>query len=146
MTVRRALADQAAVLAAIHADAFDRPWRQAEIAELLARPEVFALAMDEGFILMQAAGGETEVLTLAVRRSARRNGIGRRLLEAALTESAARGAESAFLEVASDNAVALGLYQAAGFRQVGRRKGYYSRRQGAADALVLRRDLSPASG
>ena len=47
-----------------------------------------------------------------------------------------------FLEVDEDNAPARRLYARAGFREVGRRPGYYQQDKGAAaTALVLRRDL-----
>ena len=47
-----------------------------------------------------------------------------------------------FLEVDEDNEPARRLYQRAGFREVGRRPGYYQQgRDHAATALVLRRDL-----
>jgi ribosomal-protein-alanine N-acetyltransferase len=141
MTLRLVSAGEAEALAALHASAFTQPWSRQEIAELLERHEVFALAAEGGFILMRAAGGECEVLTRAVAPLARRRGLGRRLLQAALAEAAARGAESAFLEVAADNAAAIGLYRAEGFEPVGRRKAYYVRTGGAEDALVLSRAL-----
>ena len=47
-------------------------------------------------------------------------------------------AKRLFLEVADDNIPALVLYSRSGFKEVGRRKGYYQRANGAkADALVL---------
>jgi ribosomal-protein-alanine N-acetyltransferase len=47
-----------------------------------------------------------------------------------------------FLEVGDDNVPALRLYRRAGFREVGRREGYYRDQAGkASTALVLRRDL-----
>ena len=47
-----------------------------------------------------------------------------------------------FLEVDEDNTAASRLYDRAGFREVGRRPGYYPGAGGkAAAALVLRRDL-----
>jgi ribosomal-protein-alanine N-acetyltransferase len=48
-----------------------------------------------------------------------------------------------FLEVDEDNEPARRLYRRAGFREVGRRPGYYPQAGGnAATALVLRRDLA----
>jgi ribosomal-protein-alanine N-acetyltransferase len=141
VTISLAKAGDAEALAAIHATAFDHPWGAAEFVDLLAAPEVFALISEGGFILMRAAGGESEVMTLAVAPMHRRCGAGRRLLEAAVAEARARAADAVFLEVAADNAAALGLYLSAGFAQVGRRRGYYAHPEGAKDALVLRRDL-----
>jgi len=46
-----------------------------------------------------------------------------------------------FLEVDEGNEPARRLYRRAGFREVGRRKGYYPAGKGAA-ALILRRDLA----
>ena len=64
------------------------------------------------------------------------------LVEAALAAARAAGAESAFLEVAEGNAVALALYRGVGFAETGRRRAYYAHADRAAeDALVLRRDL-----
>lgn len=146
MTPTPASAEAAPELAALHAQAFDHPWSAAEICGLLARPEVFALAADEGFVLMQAAAGEAEVLTLAVAPAARRRGLGRALVEAALAEARRRGAEAAFLEVAEGNAAARALYAGCGFTEAGRRRGYYRRAGGAReDALVLRCDLNSPS-
>jgi Fur family ferric uptake transcriptional regulator len=44
--------------------------------------------------------------------------------------------------VAEDNLAARRLYERHGFAEVGRRKGYYRRGSGHADALVLSRDLN----
>jgi Fur family ferric uptake transcriptional regulator len=134
-------------LAALHALAFDDPWSGADIATLLNSPGVFALAAREadvlgGFILCRVVADEAEILTIATDPAYRRQGIARALLEAAAQAAAAGGAETLFLEVAADNAAALGLYRGAGFTPAGRRKGYYSRGPGAIDALVLRRDLN----
>lgn len=132
--------------AALHAAAYGdagRPWTAAEFAALLARPGAVLLLEGDALLLGAAAGGEAELLTLAVRPAARRRGLARRLLVAFEARAAALGAEAAFLEVAEDNAPARALYAAAGWREVGRRRDYYRRTDGnVADALVLRRDLT----
>ena len=52
------------------------------------------------------------------------------------------GAGAVFLEVDEDNVPARKLYRRAGFREVGRRAGYYQDPTGRSTAaLVLRRDL-----
>lgn len=125
-------------LAAIHAEAFAAPWDQAALAELLASPGVFAVAEVEGFILIRVVVDEAEILTLAVRPSARRGGLGARLVEAAMVRAAALGAERIFLEVAESNVAARALYARSGFVEMGRRRGYYSHADGSReDALTL---------
>jgi ribosomal-protein-alanine N-acetyltransferase len=137
--------DQAGVLAAIHAEAFDHPWDAAALADLLTAQGVFALVdpQQRGFILIRVAADEAEVLTLAVAPSARRRGLGRRLVEEGAERAAALGAESLFLEVAADNGAAIALYAKLAFQSAGRRARYYAR-SGAApvDALVLRKRLA----
>jgi len=141
----------AGLLAALHRAAFAEPWSTATLGELLAMPGAFAwLAGSEakaraeavGFVLGRIAGGECEILTLAVMPAARRRGAASALLEAALSHAATAGAMAVFLEVAASNRAARGLYARGGFAMVGRRKAYYRRRgQAPLDALILRRPL-----
>ncbi|HEY4251701.1 MAG TPA: GNAT family N-acetyltransferase [Roseomonas sp.] len=145
--LRAALAHEAAVLAAIHAEAFAPPeaWGADAIALMLEASGGFGvLALDGappfgkeplGFALARAMAGEAEVLTLAVRPGARRRGIGRALFTALAEQAAARGAEALFLEVAQGNLPARGLYAGCDATEVGRRRRYYA---DGSDALVLR--------
>lgn len=141
-------AEAADALAAAHALAFDHGWSARDIADILASPGAFALAVrlddtPRAFILCRAIAGEAEVLTLAVAPSHRRRGAARALLASGLAIAAELGAETAFLEVAADNPAAIALYRGEGFQEAGRRAGYYARSVGpAADALVLRRALN----
>lgn len=149
MKLRAAGPDDAEVLAALHATAFPEGWPAGLIADLMASPGAGALVIEDAapqaMVLWRAAGGEGEILTLAVDPRRRREGLGRLLVEAASGLAREAGAEALFLEVALDNAAAIALYERAGFSQVGRRPGYYGRADGErADALVMRRDLNSA--
>ena len=136
----------AAALAILHAAAFAQPWDEAALRDLLAGPGVFAFAAASGFVLARAAGGEAEILTLAVLPSARGRGLGRALMQAAAARAAAMGADSLFLEVGTDNPAALALYTNLGLARVGARKGYYaSGSQSDGDAFVLKAAL-PLAG
>lgn len=140
------LAD-APAMASAHAQAFDTPWDQPVIEELMTGPGAFAyLAMGEdpqGMVLCRAIGGEAEVLTLAVPPWTRRRGIGAALMTAAIGHAKAVGAADMFLEVDVGNTAAIGLYERLGFERAGLRKAYYDRgAQGRADALVMRLDLT----
>ena len=96
-----------------------------------------------GFVLARYAGGEMEVLNLAVVQPTRRTGAGRALVAAALEEGEARGASRAFLEVRESNSAAQSFYASLGFAVVGRRPRYYQHPE--EDALILSLPL-PRSG
>lgn len=147
MILRPAAADDLPRLASAHAQAFDAPWNELTLSELLDGPGAYAfIALDDdtlGMVLCRTIAGEAEVLTLAVPPWTRRRGVGLALMTAAIAAAHAGGAEAMFLEVDVDNAPAVGLYRRLGFQQAGLRKGYYDR--GAApraDALVMRLDLT----
>lgn len=135
-----------AALAAIHAAAFPshpRAWSAGEIESLATAPGGFVIAEPRGFVLGRVVLDEAELLTIAVAPEARRQGLGAMLLAAFHQAAEARGAQSAFLEVAADNPAAIALYQGAGWQAGGRRRGYYHPPTGpAVDALVMLRALS----
>ncbi|MDX8440344.1 ribosomal protein S18-alanine N-acetyltransferase [Mesorhizobium australafricanum] len=144
------VADSTAV-SVLHREDFVRPWTDDEFAALLEQDTVFGYAAREtgqgakppvGFVLARLAAGEGEILTVAVARAHRRQGLGWQLMDAVLRELHAQRAEALFLEVDETNAPAIGLYRRLGFRQVGHRPNYYrSTEHGPTGALVMRRDL-----
>jgi len=141
----QARSPDAAALAALHAASFHRAWSESEFAALLAERNVVAHRASigrtpAGFILSRIAAGEAEILSVAVAAARRGKGIGRELLNLHLRQLAGLGVRAVFLEVAEDNWPARALYRRAGFRDVGRREGYYGAGKGVA-ALILRRDL-----
>ena len=154
LRIRRARAEEAAALAAIHEAAFaatgERAWREEEIARLIADGTITTLLATladktpTGFVMTRLGGHVADILTIAVAPAFQRRGIGGRLLAAALTDAATFGAARIFLEVATDNAAAQALYRQQKFEPVGVRKNYYQRANGTrADALVL---LLPVGG
>jgi ribosomal-protein-alanine N-acetyltransferase len=147
MTLRPARARDARAMAQVHALAFAAGWSAHELAGFMAGPGAFALVVEgedalSGFILCRAIAGEAEVLTLAVAPAQRRAGVARALLKAAMDAAIGVSAEAMFLEVAADNAAAIGLYEGAGFQSAGLRRGYYSQGGVAKDALVMRHSLN----
>ncbi len=128
-------------MAAIHAASFPprERWGEDAMRLQLELPGAFGLIDARGgFVLARVAADEAEILSIAVMPKARRVGLGRTLLTAAIAEARARGAAAMFLEVAAANAAARALYAQAGFREVGTRPNYYP---GGAAALVLRAAL-----
>jgi ribosomal-protein-alanine N-acetyltransferase len=136
-------------LAVLHAEAFAAPWTAADFAGLLGTPGTTALAAGDldGFVLLRVAADEAEILTIAVRPAARRRGVGRALVAAAVDAAVRQAALGLWLEVAADNEAALALYAAAGFEVAGRRRAYYKRADGTRmDAVMMRRTLNTAAG
>lgn len=147
-TLSEASARDAAAFAALHAAAFRRGWSEEEFERLLAQRNVIAHRATAGrglagLVLSRLAGGEAEILSIAVAASRQGRGLGRRLLDLHLRRLAGLGIAALFLEVDEDNAPARRLYTRAGFREVGRRPAYYAvAPHQTAAALVLRRDLA----
>lgn len=142
----------AGVLSALQSVCFpDEPWSAESIATLLKQPGCFArIALRDdgnnvqpmGFILARVAADDAEVLAIGVLPTERCAGTGTILLNFGLDEARKRGAATVFLEVAEDNDAGRALYAASGFRQVGRRPGYYKRPGGTVAALVLSRSFT----
>lgn len=140
--IRPATAADAEALAALHARSISPAWSATEIAWMLDPPGLGLVAERAqamaGFVLARAVAGEGEILTLAVRPDERRQGVATALLSGLLGELRRGKVADLFLEVADDNAAALGLYTRLGFREKARRRGYYTRAPAApADAIVM---------
>lgn len=93
-----------------------------------------------GYIVGRAVQDQSEILNLGVTLHARRRGVGSDLVRHLLASFAAAGAREVFLEVRESNLAAQTLYREFGFRDVGRRRGYY--RRPVEDAVILRAAIS----
>ena len=121
-------------------------WSASALAESLASdPSHFFVGWQReeiaGFIAGRRMGDEGEILNLAVRPQSRRQGVGRALAKALLEVFARENVLHVFLEVRESNASAIAFYAGLGFREVGRREGYYHQPEDAA--LVLARTNWP---
>ncbi len=149
METRLITGADAGLLAALHRECFgSRGWSLAQISGSLGLSTTVGFIAEAdrqaaGFILCQMTPDEeAEVLTICVMPALRRKGIGALLLNAAFAAAKERKAARLFLEVAADNEAALALYEKAGFRVIGRRRGYYARESGAADAVMMETGIS----
>jgi ribosomal-protein-alanine N-acetyltransferase len=149
IALRLAAPGDAAVLAAIHAACFARGWDEDSMAQFISGPGCLVLAASraqsgpvEGFLIARKTEDEAEVLTLAVHPACRRAGLGRALVEMAMTRLSAAGAQKLFLEVDEANAPARALYRCFGAEEVGRRRRYYEH---GADAVIFSLALSAAT-
>lgn len=96
-----------------------------------------------GFLVAHVVAGECEIENIAVTSNHRREGHGRRLVEAAISAAKERACQSVWLEVRESNRAARQLYKSLGFGQAGRRRRYY--RDPEEDALVLKLSLGEVS-
>jgi len=96
-----------------------------------------------GFSACSRVLDEATLLALVVHPAQRSRGNGRALLAASLDALAGAGAARCLLEVRASNRAALALYAAAGFREDGRRRGYYPGAGSAEreDAVLMSRAL-----
>jgi [ribosomal protein S18]-alanine N-acetyltransferase len=149
--VEEALDEDLPKIAEIHAASFSHKWGAAELARMKAQKGVdFLIARRSspygtgtplGFLILRRAADEAEVITIAVHPRQRGRGIGKKLMEAGLFRLYGERCTHLFLEVDAENEAALLLYRGLGFKEVGRRKGYYSDSGGDGTALVMRIDL-----
>ena len=153
MIFRELVLDDATRVAHIEADLFanDNPWsREAFVAEFAA-PHTFyvgAFLPDEevGEELLVGYAGlamlgprndpEFEVHTIGVDRAHQGKGIGRALMDQ-LVHTADLLGGPIFLEVRTDNAPAIALYESYGFYTLATRKAYYQ--PSGADAFTMTR-------
>lgn len=138
-------ADRAAEIAALHALLFNPAWSETAVRDLLEHPAAasyIALTghpkVTIGFVMSQIAGDEAEILSIGVTPILQRNGAGLATMEALIRSLKRAEITRLFLEVAADNAAAQALYGKLGFKEIGRRKGYYVRAGAPAqDAINL---------
>jgi len=140
------------LLVDLYARSFDEPYARPALESLINSPGAWATIawrnaaagegagrLGTGFVIARMIAGEGEILSVGVAVSERRRGAGRALLTDALFRLALSGAEAVFLEVGEDNPGAVALYRGLGFREVGRRRGYYLRKNGRrVSALIMR--------
>lgn len=142
LVVRAARLDDLPAIAAI--DAVGRPQARPLTLFAAALERLLVIEADTllGFAELQVLFEDAELIDVAVAPAARRQGLGRRLLDAVVVRAVAAGATRLLLEVRRDNTPARMLYESAGFAVCGERHRYYADGQ---DAVLYERSLSTGS-
>ena len=145
VVIRAMRGSDVADVVAIERGAYQFPWSDGIFRDCLRVGyvcRVVTMAREVmAYGVMSLGAGEAHILNLCVAEAYRCRGVGRRLLGSLIERAAAAGMADAFLEVRPSNTVAIRLYLALGFEQVGIRRGYYQAANGREDAAVLRRAL-----
>lgn len=95
------------------------PRARLRVAVLDGQPAGYAL------VLLRSGSRTARLYSIAVDPACRGRGLGARLLGEAERVARAAGAHELRLEVRTDNAAAIGLYEGRDYRRFGRREGYY---------------------
>jgi ribosomal-protein-alanine N-acetyltransferase len=126
------------------------PWSRSMFAGELAKPSSISLgAFDPengdllGYLIISRYVDAWHVMNLAVAPKHRRKRIASGLLERLFDVTAGEGRRGYTLEVRVSNDVAIKLYEQAGFKARGVRRGYYT--DNREDALIMWRDPEPRS-
>lgn len=130
----------------IEKEAYPEPWSLGMFLEEIRSNRSFFCVLFVNQVLAGYGGfwlvlDEAHVTSVTVRDVFRGRGLGRHITRYLLDMAARLGARTATLEVRRSNVRARNLYHSEGFREVGIRKGYYSK--SGEDAIVMSKELAP---
>lgn len=92
-----------------------------------------------GFMIARTTTVESDIYMIVVGKDYKQQGVGRKLFCSFIKLCTEKGLETIFLEVRESNNSALKLYQSLDFKEIGRRKAYYSKP--TEDGLMMKLDL-----
>jgi [ribosomal protein S18]-alanine N-acetyltransferase len=132
----------------IERESYPTPWSRSMFAGELAKPSSISLgAFDPesdkllGYLIISRYVDAWHVMNLAVAPKYRRRRIAAGLLDRLFELTANEGRRGYTLEVRVSNEIAIKLYEQAGFKARGIRRGYYT--DNREDALIMWRDPEP---
>jgi ribosomal-protein-alanine N-acetyltransferase len=133
----------------IERESYRTPWSRSMFAGELAKPSSVSIGAFEpeagallGYLIISRYVDAWHVMNLAVAPDYRRRRIAASLLERLFELTAGEDRRGYTLEVRVSNDDAIRLYEQAGFRARGIRRGYYT--DNREDALIMWRDPEPA--
>ena len=146
VTVRTLAAEDVDAVVAIETEAFTSPWQRETFLDLLDRPGLELLVMEDsaagivGYAVLWCVLDQGELANMAITPSFRRRGLGSLLLARVLDVAREREVETVYLEVRASNESALRLYTRFGFTDVGVRRAYYDRPKEDARVMMVALD------
>jgi len=134
-------------VAEIEAVSYPFPWTRGIFADCLRVGYRCHVLCEDGAVagygIVSMALDEAHLLNLCIAPNRRRSGFARILLGHLIDEVRIAGMDRIFLEVRPTNRGAVALYRDHGFRQIGRRPGYYPAPDGREDAAIMVNHLDP---
>jgi [ribosomal protein S18]-alanine N-acetyltransferase len=149
LEVRRLQLRDLSAIEEIERSSYPTPWSRSMFAAELTKPSSICLGAFDGetkallgYLIISRYVDAWHVMNVAVAPEHRRRGIAGSLLERLFELTAGDGRRGYTLEVRVSNISAIKLYERAGFRARGIRRGYYT--DNREDALIMWRDPVPA--
>jgi [ribosomal protein S18]-alanine N-acetyltransferase len=128
---------------------YPTPWSRSMFAGELAKPSSICLGAFDGetgglagYLIISRYVDAWHVMNVAVAPEYRRRGIAATMLDRLFELTAGDGRRGYTLEVRVSNEEAIRLYERAGFKPRGIRRGYYT--DNREDALIMWKDPVPA--
>ena len=114
------------------------------IFSLLINPQIsYIYKKNKGFCIFSINKEDAEIITMAVIPKYQNQGIGFLILNQLEEVLLKSNCNKIFLDVASNNLVALHLYKKAGFKKFGTRKNYYTiLKDKKVDAILMEKFLN----
>lgn len=117
------------------------PWTRGNFTDALKSDSICKVYEEGeemlGYTVLMPAVDEMELLNISIAAVHQRKGLGRKLLGEGMEIARGMSMRRMLLEVRASNVAAQGLYCAAGFREIGLRRGYYPADNGREDAIVM---------
>ena len=140
--IRQAKLYDVPALSRIEQDSFDSPWSAAEITKDVTSKDgnIYVAVIESdgetaGYAEMRTVAGEAQIYNIVIDKAFRGRGLGEQLLRHLIDRAKGSGCSLMTLEVRGGNEAAMELYRKLGFREVGRRTGYYAK--GGEDAVLM---------
>ena len=136
--IREMTRKDVAAAAAIEAANFSEPWSENSFLSSLNRTDYIFLVAEKvlegseageilGYCGFYYSFDEAEITNVCVKEAARKQGLGRQILEESFRRCKRLGVTTIELEVRFGNGPAVSLYKSLGFEEIGVRKNFYSK-------------------
>lgn len=140
IVIRKAVSGDIDAIAYLEQTCFADPWSRAAISDEIEKNpmSVYIVAEENGTVVGYAGLwqilDEGHITNIAVSGQCRRRGIGDMVVTELIRYSMKRGVAAFTLEVRPSNTGAIRLYENHGFKEEGRRCGYYA---DGEDAIIM---------
>lgn len=144
MQIRPMTKNDCEQVAAIEAVSFSIPWSLKAFTDTVEKDNFRYFVADEAGEILGYCGflfvlDEAEIPNVCVKSSARKQGVGKKMMNALIEEAKKLGISTLFLEVRESNAAARALYKSLGFAEDGIRKNFYE--QPVEHAILMSKAL-----